>query len=105
MKKLLCLVAMLFVLCACHGKQDEDSSKLWHISDGYVPDEAMAIDIAKLVGKRIYGKRILNEMPLKAILVKDVWIIDGTNLESDGGVVHVEIQKADGKILIVTHGK
>lgn len=74
---------------------------------GYVPDEITAIRIAEAVWLPIYGDAIYKNRPFFARLVDDkVWIVEGT-LESGmlGGVPYAEIQKKDGKILIVTHSQ
>jgi hypothetical protein len=44
-------------------------------------------------------------------LKNKIWIVEGsfknkaTSLRDKGGVAHIEIQKKDCKILLVTHGK
>jgi len=73
---------------------------------GFVPDEKTAIRIAEAVWLPIYGKHIYNERPFRARLVGDIWHVTGylpPNLL--GGVAEVEISKADGKILRVSHGR
>lgn len=74
---------------------------------GFVPNELTATRIAEAVLIPIYGEdKILAERPFTAKLSGHVWIVTG-NLppEADGGVAEVRIDKRDGKILRVSHGK
>jgi len=74
--------------------------------DGFVPDEATALKIAEAVWLPIYGKKIYNKKPFKARLENGVWYIEGSLPSSaQGGVPYIEIQKKDGNILKVMHGK
>ena len=76
-------------------------------SDHPVPDEAGAIRVAEKVMISTYGKnQIDSERPLTAKLDGNIWIVSGT-LPSGwvGGVAEVRIDKGDGRILHVTHGK
>jgi len=74
---------------------------------GFVPNETTAIKIAIAVLIPIYGDEILNNKPYKIKLKGGVWYIEGS-LPANftlGGVPYIEIQKSDGKILKVMHGK
>lgn len=74
--------------------------------DGYIPDEETAIKIAEAVWLPIYGEKVNDEKPFHAVLQNDsVWIVEGTLHNELGGVARAEIQKRDGKILRVIHGK
>ena len=73
---------------------------------GFVPDDTTAIKIAEAVWLPIYGNIIYSKKPFKAVLKKGVWIVEGTLPRNyQGGVPYIEIQKKDGKILKVIHGK
>jgi hypothetical protein len=83
---------------------------------GYVPDNAVAVQIAEAVLVPIYGKRqIDSEKPFTAKLDSDVWTVAGTlrcpdgkgsfTTRCDGGVAVVKISKTDARILSVMHGK
>jgi len=75
--------------------------------DGFVPNEATAIKIAIAVWTPIYGDKISKNKPYKIKLKNGVWFVEGslpTNFTL-GGVPYIEIQKTDGKILKVMHGK
>jgi NTF2 fold immunity protein of polymorphic toxin system component len=88
---------------------------------GFVPDTTTAIKIAEAVWLPIYGKKIYDELPFKAVLIGDtVWNVYGylppssktVNAKGDtlftivsGGVANIFIRKYDGKILEVFHGK
>jgi hypothetical protein len=75
---------------------------------GYVPDEETAIKIAIAVWLPIYGKDSIEaEKPYKAILKDGVWYVSGSLPKGwvKGGVVEVEINKDDGRIIRISHGK
>jgi|26BtaG_2_1085354.scaffolds.fasta_scaffold00029_4 hypothetical protein len=76
--------------------------------DNYVPDAETAIKIAEAIWLPIYGEKIMDKKPYKAILSEDgkVWIVKGTiQKEMLGGYPIIEIRKSDCKILKVSHGK
>jgi len=75
--------------------------------DGFVPNENTAIKIAIAIWTPIYGDGVLKNKPYKVILKKGVWFVEGSLPENFtlGGVPYIEIQKTDGKILKVMHGK
>lgn len=74
--------------------------------EGFVPDKNTAIKIAEAVWFPIYGESIYTKKPYKIKLIKGVWIIEGSLPKGYlGGVPYIEIQKKDGKILKVMHGK
>lgn len=75
-------------------------------ANGYVPDTSTASQIAEVILIPIYGSRTVeSERPFRATLRGNVWHVVGT-LEGEGfgGVAIVEISKADGRILRVSHG-
>jgi len=74
---------------------------------GYVPDERTAIAIAEAVLVPIYGAgQVTQERPFHAVLRGKVWEVAGSLPPGwDGGVALVQINKDDGRILSVTHGK
>lgn len=72
-----------------------------------VPDEASAIQIAEKVLLPIYGrKQIESERPFTARLNGNVWMVNG-NLPKGrvGGVAEVKIDKRNGRVLRIIHGK
>jgi len=74
--------------------------------EGFVPDAKTAIKIAEAVWIPIYGQNIYKEKPYTVRLKKGVWSVEGSLPgESKGGVAFILIQKSDGKILKVIHGK
>ena len=75
---------------------------------GFVPNKEIAIQIAVLVLKPIYGERHINEQkPFKAVLRGGAWIVTGTLPKrfDVGGVAEITISKKTAAILRVTHGK
>ncbi len=76
-------------------------------ADGMVPDSATAAAVARVLLTRIYTRAVMREEePLTARLEADVWIVVGTLPEGMlGGAARIELAKADGRVLRVTHGK
>lgn len=80
--------------------------------NGFVPDSVTGVRIAEAVLAPIYSVKVLMaERPFTARLSGEIWTVEGTlprrarGTESIGGVAVVEISKADGRILRVSHGK
>lgn len=101
------LVYVVLLLCciACHI---DPKPSTWKMEDGYVPDAASASKIADVVLTNVYGADVINEeRPLKARLLNGkIWMVEGTfNKSGKGGVAYIQIQKSDGKVLKVMHGK
>jgi hypothetical protein len=72
----------------------------------FVSDEITAIKIAKAIWLPIYGRVIYRKKPFVAKLIdNNVWRVSGTLKTQKGGVPYIEIQKCDGKVLIVNHSK
>ncbi len=75
-------------------------------SNEIVPNEETAIKIAEAVWLAKFGERIYSKEPFVASLIGDsIWEVKGTLIEKKGGVPFVSIQKKDGKILEISHGK
>ena len=66
-----------------------------------------AIKTAEKEWIKHYGKNIYNEKPFKAEIKNDsIWVITGTLPEDyDGGVLYIEINAKNCKILNITHSK
>lgn len=101
----LCFIMLITALTLIKCRPSVTQEK-WDINQGYVPDSTTAVQIAEILFVRIYGEKVLEKKPFVATFKDGIWIVDGT-LEKgmDGGVPHVEIQKADGKIIDLFHGK
>jgi hypothetical protein len=111
-KKKLLLVTLILVTIAVFGtsiKKPEDDRRIligYVPKDGFVPDKITAIKIAIAVWVPVYGKIIYSEKPYSAELKNGVWFVQGSLPEGSlGGVAEILIQKSDGKILKVIHGK
>ena len=75
---------------------------------GFVPDEKTAITVAEAILMPIYGeKTIVGERPFHAVLNGNgVWTVRGSLPDGwVGGVAIVRLQRQDGRILYVMHGK
>jgi hypothetical protein len=74
---------------------------------GFIPDQATAISVAEAILTPIYGReQIESERPFSAQLNGNTWKVEGHLAPGvDGGVAEVWIDKRDGRILRVSHGK
>lgn len=102
------IVLPFFILILIVGCDNQEYPEVdWKPQDGYVTNEASAIKIAEAVWLNVYGPKIQGDKPFKAKLINGkVWVVEGTfNSDGFGGVPYIEIQKSDGKILKVIHGK
>jgi hypothetical protein len=76
---------------------------------GLVPTADVAKKIAEAVWAPIYGKEhIEEEKPFRAVLTNNqVWVVQGSLPKgyTFGGTAYIEINKRDGRILKVIHGK
>lgn len=101
--KILILILFLSV-GACTGVRKSKTSASPH--GDLIPDEKTAITVAEAIWLPIFGKRIYEQKPFVAFLMDGkVWLVSGTLKTEIGGVVSIKIQKSDGKILEVLHGK
>jgi hypothetical protein len=101
----LLVVFVTLTFAACESRESVNAP--WRDNDGYIPDEETAKQVAEVIWTRIYGGSISNNKPFKVSL-KDstIWIVEGSiNPNTIGGTPYAEIQKADGKILKITHTK
>ena len=76
--------------------------------NGIIPNAKAAVDLAKIILNYHYGEEDINEeKPLDVELVNNrVWYISGSLPEDAvGGVAEILIQKSDGKVLGMIHGK
>ena len=104
---LLCLLMATSFLMSCNSHKVTDTG--WKLEDGYISNEASAIKVAETVWLNVYCSEINDEKPFIAKLKGGkVWIVEGTfngGKYAQGGVAYIEIQKSDGRIIKVIHGK
>jgi hypothetical protein len=105
--KLLFHMMVLGVVLTMTTVADDVPKHSYIPKDGFVPDEATAIQIAEAIFTPIYGKdAVKKERPFKATLNKNVWTVVGSIPKGmEGGVAIAEIAKKDSKIIRVSHGK
>lgn len=87
---------------------------------GLIKDSVRAVQVAESVLIPIYGFRIYKQRPYKVNITNGTWIVKGRLPKSKdiyengqlvysvtyiGGVFKIEIQKNNGKILSIHHGK
>ena len=76
--------------------------------NGIIPNAKTAVDFAKIILNYHYGEEEINEeKPFDVELINNrVWYISGSLPEGYlGGVAEIFIQKSDGKVLRMYHGK
>ena len=112
--KAISIIALSLCLLSGTNQSDYNSRhKYYDRTNGLVPDKETAIKIAEVILVNVYGEeQIKKQKPFVVTLLKNkIWIVEGsfknkaTSLRDKGGVAHIEIQKSDCKILLVTHGK
>ena len=77
-------------------------------SEGFVPNRETAIKIAEVIWASIYGETIYDKKPFVAEYneKEGCWEVRGTLSQNmRGGIPEIKINKSDGKILYVNHGK
>ena len=84
------------------------SNKGYVPNDGFIPNEETAIKIAEVIWIPIYGEDVKTKKPFIAEYnaKENCWEVRGTlPTNMRGGVPEIKIDKSDGKILYVNHGK
>ena len=74
--------------------------------NGFVPDESTAVKIGEAAAIAQYGEEAISqEMPFRARLYGDTWLVIGTLHPQGalGGTAVIKIRKTDGRILFMTH--
>lgn len=102
------IILSIFVLFSCSSDYKCTEQRGYIPPNGVVPDEETAIKIAEAVWLPIYGNVIKEEQPYVASLSADkkTWFIHGSLPKSEvGGTAEMRINKKDGKIIMITHGK
>ena len=102
------LFSSLLIVALCFDKTNKSEQNGYIPKAGFVPNSETAIKIAEAVWFPIYGNNIYDKKPFVAKLVDStIWIVTGSLPEERmrGGVPYIEIQKEDGRVLIVKHSK
>jgi hypothetical protein len=102
----LCVILLVGVCASMHLFSISNKGYLPEL--GVVPDEATAIKIAEAVWLPIYGNTIYSKQPFVAQYDEKgmCWIVRGTLRDGTlGGVPEIKIDRNDGKILYISHGK
>lgn len=74
--------------------------------EGVIPTAEVAAKVALAISIVKYGDEVLEEMPLQICQIGGVWKIQGTLRDGvKGGVIHIELNKSDGKIRSMWHDK
>ncbi len=88
--------------------ESADPFGVYNKKEGVVPSPQVAVEIAEIVLFHIYGKdQIECQQPYNVSLVnKNMWNISGRLKKGyEGGCFHITIDKRDGRILQISHGK
>ena len=101
------LVLLATMFLAKNSYIDIDDGHSYMPKNGFVSDEEIAMKMAELIAKKIYGDaRVDAQKPFQAALNGEVWKISGTIPPNFlGGTFEVYLSKVDGRIIRVTHGK
>ncbi len=86
----------------------DDPLNVYNSQNGTIPDAKAAVGVAKIILNYCFGEGTINkEKPFNVELVNNrVWYIYGSLPKGAvGGVAEISIQKSDGKVLAIFHGK
>lgn len=106
-KKFFSLALYFFISMVTVMSADSAEMSTYIPPNGFVPNEATAIQIAEAVWIPIYGEQqIKGERPYQASLQNGIWVVVGSLPKGMlGGVARAEISKQDGRIVSVSHGR
>lgn len=77
-----------------------------HCMDLLLKTEQQAIQVAVVIAEIIYGvEEIKDQQPYKASLDGDIWTVRGTLNYDKGGVFEIQLNRADCRVIKVSHGK
>ena len=75
-------------------------------SNGYVPDQKTAIQVAKAILISVYGEaEVKNEEPFAASLKGNIWTVKGAVRPNPSGNGEVKLSRIDGAVLFLTHSQ
>ena len=89
-------------------EESVDPNGVYNRPNGVIPNDSLAVEMAKIVLFPIYGKKnIEHQRPYQVTLVNnEFWCIEGSLSENaDGGTFSITINKSDGKVRGIFHGK
>ena len=88
-------------------KSEINPFNVYRNQNGLIPNAKAAVDFAKIIFNYCENGAFNNEKPFNVELVNNrVWYIYGSLPKGTvGGVVEISIQKSDGKVLAIFHGK
>ena len=88
-------------------KSEIDPFNVYRNQNGLIPNAKAAVDFAKIIFNYCENGAFNNEKPFNVELVNNrVWYIYGSLPKGTvSGVVEISIQKSDGKVLAIFHGK
>lgn len=97
----------IFLIAQAEPARDQRQTPKYWKKEGAVRTAAVAIGIGDAIGRDYYGhEQIDQQLPLTAKLRKGVWQVRGTLPKGMvGGVLEVDVQKSDGKVVRLTHSK
>jgi hypothetical protein len=80
--------------------------KSFRPSNGYVPDQKTAIQVAKAILISVYGEvTVKNEEPFTASLEGTIWTVKGAVRPYPSGNAEIKLSKNDGAVLFLTHSQ
>ena len=107
MKKLFFAVIFVITTSCVSTKPNIDSFPyLTEIESGFVPNEEVAISLAKIYFLTIYGETVKKIKQYEATLIDEVWYVNGILDEGlAGGCPYIKINKKDGEVLGIIYTK
>lgn len=103
------IICLFILLSSCTSTKPSNDSYpyLTEVATGFVPNEEVAIDLAKIYFLAIYGESVQKYKKYEAKLVDGIWYVNGI-LEGEmiaGGCPYIKINKQDGRVLGIIHTK
>ena len=93
------IVIILMTIISCSKTRSYDCKSL---INGFVPNEETAINIAKAICIPIIGEESCYKKEFKAVLIDGkIWKVSGDSHVEKGGMITIEIQKIDSKVINV----
>lgn len=104
--RLMAVFLILAFSCVSAEKNKSVIPYLTEIEKGFVPNEDVAIELAKIYFTAIYGGTVMKIKKYQAELHDDIWYVKGLLEERQiGGYPYIKINKQDGKVLGIMYTK
>lgn len=85
-----------------------DPFNVYSKHEGFIQNETIAVEYAKLLLFPLYGKNVIeSEKPYKVKLLNgNIWNVSGSLQKgTEGGVFSILLNRNDGRVMYISHGK